>query len=128
VSGVRGEHTFEARAGHHLPPIKLSSGANVFERLSAGFTLVALTADQRPVAAFQAASRELRIPLQVITDSYEGPRTAWARRLILVRPDQFVAWTADDPPADAVAVLRRAAGYGDPGPGRRTGSRGDFEP
>jgi 4-hydroxyisophthalate hydroxylase len=128
MSGVRGEHTFEARAGHHLPPAKLSSGANVFERLSAGFTLVALTADEQPGAAFQAAARELRIPLQVITDSYEGPRMAWAQRLILVRPDQFVAWTANDPPADAAAVLRRAAGYGDPGPGKRTGSRGDYEP
>jgi 2-polyprenyl-6-methoxyphenol hydroxylase-like FAD-dependent oxidoreductase len=112
VSGVRGEHTFEARAGHHLPPIELSSGANVFERLSAGFTLVALTADQRPIAAFQDAARELRMPLQVITDSFDGPRTAWARRLILVRPDQFVAWTTNDPPADAAAVLRRAAGHG----------------
>jgi 4-hydroxyisophthalate hydroxylase len=126
VSGVRGEHTFEARAGHHLPPIELSCGANVFERLSAGFTLLALTADQQPGAAFQAAARELRMPLQVINDSFDGPRTAWARRLILVRPDQFVAWTANDPPADAAAVLRRAAGYRDPGPGKRTGSRGDY--
>ena len=111
-SGVRGEHTFEARAGHHLPPAELSSGANVFERLSPGFTLVALTADRQPGAAFQAAARELRMPLQVITDSFDGPRAAWAQRLILVRPDQFVAWTAKDQPANAAAVLRRAAGYG----------------
>jgi 4-hydroxyisophthalate hydroxylase len=121
VSGVRGEHTFAARAGHHLPPAALSCGANVFERLSPGFTLVALTADQRPSAAFQDAARELRMPLQVITDSFDGPRTAWARRLILVRPDQFVAWTANDPPADAASVLRRAAGA-------TAGSRGDYEP
>jgi 4-hydroxyisophthalate hydroxylase len=121
ASGVRGEHTFEARAGHHLPPAVLSCGANVFERLSPGFTLVALTADQQAGAAFGDAARKLRMPLQVITDSFDGPRTAWARRLILVRPDQFVAWTANDPPADAASVLRRVVG-------RPGGSRGDYEP
>ncbi len=113
ASGVRGQHTFEARAGHHLAPIALSSGANIFERLAAGFTLVSLAGDRQPAAAFQAAARELRMPLSVITDSFDGPRIAWGQRFILVRPDQYVAWTADGPPADPATVLRRAAG--DPG-------------
>jgi 4-hydroxyisophthalate hydroxylase len=108
--GVRGEHTFEARAGHHLPPAALSSGANIFERLAPGFTLVALTGEQQPAAAFRDAAEELRMPLRVITDSFDGPRAAWTRRLILVRPDQYVAWAANGPPADARTVLRRAAG------------------
>ena len=43
--GVRGRHTFEARAGHHLAPRTLSSGASIFERLADGFTLVTLSGD-----------------------------------------------------------------------------------
>jgi 4-hydroxyisophthalate hydroxylase len=112
ASGVRGQHTFAARAGHHLPPVVLSSGGNVFEQLGGGsFTLVALTGDPGPAAAFQAAARELRIPLRVIADSFAGQRAAYGRRLILVRPDQHVAWTGDDPPGDPATLLRRAAGF-----------------
>src|SRR5580658_9403231 len=33
VSSASGDHTFKARAGHHLPPQLLSSGRNVFEEL-----------------------------------------------------------------------------------------------
>ena len=114
AGGVRGGHTFEARAGHHLAPAALSSGRNVFERLAGGFTLVTLGADEEPARAFQAAADELRIPLRVIADTADGQRAAYGRRLILVRPDQYVAWTADAPPADAAAVLRRAAGVARP--------------
>jgi 4-hydroxyisophthalate hydroxylase len=120
ASGVRGPHSFEARPGHHLAPAALSSGRNVFELLAGGFTLVALGADETadaPAAAFRAAAAALRIPLQVITDTFDGQRAAYRRRLILVRPDQHVAWAADSPPADAAAaaaVLRRAVGAAPP--------------
>ena len=108
--GVRGHHTFEARAGHHLAPLVLSSGANIFERLAGGFTLVALGEDQEPAAAFQAAAADLRMPLQVIADTFDGQRAAYGQHFILIRPDQHVAWTGNNPPADAAAVLRRAMG------------------
>jgi 2-polyprenyl-6-methoxyphenol hydroxylase-like FAD-dependent oxidoreductase len=110
ASGVRGQHTFEARAGHHLAPLALSSRASVFERLAGGFTLVALGEDREPAAAFQAAAAGLGVPLAVIADTFAGPRAAYGQRLILVRPDQHVAWTGNGPPADAAAVLRRAIG------------------
>jgi 4-hydroxyisophthalate hydroxylase len=108
--GVRGHHTFRARPGHHLAPVALSSGASIFERLTDGFTLVALSRDQEPAAAFQAAATGLGVPLRVIADTFDGPRAAYGQRFILVRPDQHVAWTGNDPPADAAAVLRRAIG------------------
>ena len=108
--GVRGHHSFEARAGHHLAPLALSSGANIFERLAGGFTLVALGGDGEAAMAFRAAAMGFGVPLQVIADTLDEQRTAYGRRFILVRPDQYVAWTGNDPPADAAAVLRRAIG------------------
>jgi hypothetical protein len=50
------------------------------------------------------------VPLHVIADTLDGQRTAYGQRFILVRPDQHVAWTGNDPPTDAAAVLRRAIG------------------
>jgi 2-polyprenyl-6-methoxyphenol hydroxylase-like FAD-dependent oxidoreductase len=108
--GVHGQHTFEARAGHHLAPVPLSSSRNIFQELGPGYTLLALTGERRAGAAFQAAAAKLRMPLRVLTDSLEERRAAYKRRFILVRPDQYVAWTGDDAPADPADLLRRVVG------------------
>jgi len=105
-----GGHSFEARAGHHLPPLVLSDGRNVFEALGRGFTLVALDAGDETVTQFETAARNAGIPLAVIRDSRAGGREDWKARLILIRPDEFVAW-ADDRAEDPAAILRRAAGH-----------------
>jgi len=107
---ARGQHTFEARAGHHLAPVSLSSGRDIFEELGRWHTLVALTRDRAPVASFQAAAGRLGMPLRVLTDTFAEQRTAYERRFILVRPDQYVAWAGDEPPADALVILRRVVG------------------
>ncbi len=107
---VRGHHTFEAQAGHHLAPTVLSSGGNIFERLGRSYTLVAFTDDRRPVTAFRNAASALRIPLRVVIDTADGSRTAYGSRYILVRPDQYVAWTGSQLPANAAGLLRRVAG------------------
>jgi 4-hydroxyisophthalate hydroxylase len=109
VSGVRGQHSFEARAGHHLAPAVLSSGSNIFEQLWRSYTLVALTDDRRPVRAFRDGAAALRIPLRVVVDTWERARAAYGSRFILVRPDQYVAWTGDQLPA-AAALLHKVAG------------------
>jgi 4-hydroxyisophthalate hydroxylase len=108
--GVRGHHAFEARAGHHLSPALLSSGRNVFEELGPAYTLIALTQDLAAVAAFREAARAMPMPLHVIVDTPEGGRAAYGCRYILVRPDQHVAWTGNQPPADPAKLLRRVAG------------------
>ncbi len=107
---AHGQHTFQARPGHHLAPALLSSGRNVFDQLGPGYTLIALTDHPGPVAAFRAAARALRIPLRVVADTYAGPRTAYGGRFILVRPDQYVAWTGDELPTDPTVVLRKVVG------------------
>jgi 2-polyprenyl-6-methoxyphenol hydroxylase-like FAD-dependent oxidoreductase len=108
--GVHGRHTFAALAGHHLPPAPLSSGGNIFEHLGRSYTLVAFTEDRRPVVAVRDAAEALGIPLRAVVDSFDGARTAYGSRYILVRPDQYVAWTGDQLPTDAAALLRRVAG------------------
>jgi 2-polyprenyl-6-methoxyphenol hydroxylase-like FAD-dependent oxidoreductase len=110
VSSAHGQHMFEARAGHHLAPQPLSSGRNVFEELGAGFTLLAFDAPAGDVARIERAVRARAIPLKVIRDTYDGGREAYGCRLVLVRPDQFIAWTGDAAPEDADALLRKVSG------------------
>ena len=110
VTSAHGEHTFEARAGHHLPPRPLSSGGTVFDALGQGFTLLALDADDAAVRAFEAAAATSGIPLTVVRDTLEDGREAYGCRLVLVRPDQFVAWTGDAAPDGVDAVLAQVTG------------------
>jgi len=110
VSSAHGSHTFKARAGHHLPPQPLSSGRNVFEELGPDFTLIAFDAEDATVADFERAAKARGVPLKVIRDSYRDGRTAYEARLMLVRPDRYVAWLSEVAPARTDAVITRAVG------------------
>jgi 2-polyprenyl-6-methoxyphenol hydroxylase-like FAD-dependent oxidoreductase len=109
-SSAHGVHSFAARAGHHLAPQPLSNGRNVFEELGPGFTLLAFGVDDAAVRPFEQAAAAARIPLHVVRDGYDGGREAYEHRLVLVRPDQYVAWAGDRPPADVAASLAKFTG------------------
>jgi len=108
--GVHGRHMFAARAGHHLAPALLSGGSNIFEELGRAHTLVVFTEDHQPVRQFRDAARALGIPLRVLADTSDSARAAYGSDYILVRPDQYIAWTGDQLPADVAALLRKAVG------------------
>ncbi|MYZ48960.1 FAD-dependent monooxygenase [Propylenella binzhouense] len=105
-----GSHSFAARAGHHLAPQPLSSGRSVFDALGSGFTLLAFDADPSAVEAFEAAAAARSIPLSVVRDDRSGARARYEADLVLVRPDQFVAWAGSGTSVDAGAVLACAIG------------------
>jgi 2-polyprenyl-6-methoxyphenol hydroxylase-like FAD-dependent oxidoreductase len=109
-SGAHGTHAWPARPGHHLAPQPLSSGKNVYEELGYGFALLAFGADDADVRAFEAAAAAAKIPLTVVRDSYGGGREAYEHHLVLVRPDQFVAWTGEHAPADVAALFAKVTG------------------
>ena len=96
--------------GHHLAPEPLSSGKNVFEELGSGFTLLAFDADVTAVRAFEDAAAAAKVPLTIVRDTFAGERSEYEHKLILVRPDQYVSWTGDAPPADVPALLALVTG------------------
>lgn len=105
-----GSHEFAARAGHHLAPQPLSSGRNIFEELGEGFTLLDLGAPAAFVQEFRRAADGLRIPLKIISDTRDGGREGYRTLLVLVRPDQFVAWASDQATGNPADILKRVVG------------------
>ncbi|WP_104524917.1 FAD-dependent monooxygenase [Blastococcus atacamensis] len=110
VSSAFGSHSFQARAGHHLSPQVLTSGENVLDALGRGFTLLALDAPESAVTSIEGAAAMLGVPLTVLRDSFTEGRAAYGSRLVLVRPDQHVAWAGDDAPSDVDGLVRKVTG------------------
>jgi 4-hydroxyisophthalate hydroxylase len=108
--GAISDHQMQARAGHHLAPTKLAIGQNSYEYLGPDFTLFALDAAREQIAAFKASADALALPLTIVGDENSPARAIYGARLILVRPDQYVAW-AGDQTDDAQAILSRAIGH-----------------
>lgn len=103
---AHGVHSLRARPGHHLSPQLLSNGRNVFEELGRDFTLLTSMAD---TTDFERAARAHRIPLKIVRDIAPATRENYGASLILVRPDQYVAW-AGERAEDAAAIMQKVAG------------------
>ena len=108
-----GAHEFAARAGHHLAPCQLSSGLDVYDELGADFTLIDLDASPETIDDFRSAAAALDVPLKIVIDDNAAARQRYGASLILVRPDQFVAFCGADAPRDPRTILRRAVGSTD---------------
>ena len=111
LSGALGSYEIAARAGHHLHPQVLSTGANVYTELGPWFTLLALGASGERVAAFEAAARVRGVPLKVVCDADAVVRDAYQADTVLVRPDQFVAWSSAEQEQDPARVLDIVTGW-----------------
>ena len=114
VSSAKGSHRFEARAGHHLAPALLPCAGNAFNALGSGFTLLAFDVPPSTVAVFREAAMALSIPLTMVEEPAAGEAARYAARLVLVRPDHFVAWSCPDEEVSvpqARGILARARGF-----------------
>ena len=91
------------RLGVRPPAVRLA-GEPLLDRLGPQFTLVDLTdtATGRPLVA---AAHGRGVPMTHLSVADLAVRASWASRLVLVRPDQHVAWHADRSPSDWEAVL-----------------------
>ena len=67
----------------------------MFENLGPGFSLLAIGASAESVEVFRFAAASLGLPLAVIDCGEGGEPGRYEAQLVLVRPDQFVAWTSN---------------------------------
>jgi 2-polyprenyl-6-methoxyphenol hydroxylase-like FAD-dependent oxidoreductase len=98
--------------GARLPSVVLSDDAPVFDRLGRWFTLVCVGA--APSAALPEAAARRGLPLDVLVLDEPALAKVYGRGLLLVRPDQHIAWrgSACDDPRAADAILSRVLGWG----------------
>ncbi|MFI6709139.1 FAD-dependent monooxygenase [Nonomuraea sp. NPDC050478] len=95
------------RPGARLPHAWLPGGRSLYDTLGEGLTLLRLTPEPGP--AFEEAARALGVPFTVVDLTGEGLLDRYGAPLVLVRPDQHVAWRGGG--GDPAAILRTVLGF-----------------
>ena len=131
------DYTPDATPGARLPHHWLPDGSSLYDRLGAGLTLIGPARDGAPVRRGRPLAGQARrrgIPLTVVQ---APPSYPWGQEYLLVRPDQHIAWRAQDaaeidldvvtgaadmtvPPLACCSWQLTSSTRGRPGPGRLT--------
>jgi hypothetical protein len=98
------------RPGARAPHAWLPDGRSMLDLFGASFVLLDFGDDPAACAALEAAAARRGVPLRTVAIDDAAIRTLYERRYVLVRPDGHVAWRADEPPADAQAVIDTVRG------------------
>ncbi|MGH9108078.1 MAG: FAD-dependent monooxygenase, partial [Acidimicrobiales bacterium] len=97
-----------ASPGHRLPHAWLGENVSLYDRLGDGFTVLrAGRADPQPLVA---AAEVRRLPVTVL--DIEDRRLDYGAPLLLVRPDQHVAWRGLGRPTEVEAIVDTVRGAG----------------
>jgi len=94
--------------GARLPHVFLEDGVAIHDKLGLYFTLVVI--DHGDTAPMTTAAQQLGIPLSVLELRRPDLLGIYQAPLILVRPDQHVAWRGEALPADCAALLALVTG------------------
>ena len=109
-----------AKPGHRLPHAWLADGVSLYDRLGPGLTLLDCGAAEAELEAFRGAASSHGVPLEVLALGNPALAERYGAPLVLVRPDQHVAWRGAQPPADADRLIDLVRGAG-AGRARRRG-------
>jgi 2-polyprenyl-6-methoxyphenol hydroxylase-like FAD-dependent oxidoreductase len=103
-------YTPSACPGGRAPHLFLPDHGSLFDHFGPGFTLLRLHGehDAQPIAA-EAEAR--RIPLAIYDVDAPEARDLYGADLVLIRPDQHVAWRGDRLPEEPGTLLARVTAH-----------------
>lgn len=96
--------------GGRPPHAWLEDGRSLYDSFHPEWTLLVLGPDAPEAKPFTDAAAELGLDLRVVRHPSRSLRELYEAPLVLVRPDQVVAWRGDAA-AQAPGVLRQASGH-----------------
>jgi hypothetical protein len=99
-------HDFKSSTvpGCRAPHLWLRDGRSLYDALGRDYTLIRLDPTVRVAGLIEAAARR-SVPLAVLDVDAADARALYARKLVLVRPDQHVAWRGDEEPAVPIELI-----------------------
>ena len=98
--------------GARLPHVWLDESTSTLDKVRGTFTLFKLGNNALDVTPLAHAAASLRIPFSVVELAIDDVRDAFEYDLVLVRPDQHVAWRGNSLPFAPEALMRKVTGWG----------------
>ncbi|MFK4805095.1 FAD-dependent monooxygenase [Microbacterium sp. ZW CA_36] len=98
-----------AKPGHRAPHMRLADGTSLYEAFGPEFTLVVAPGAEAAAEQALAAAAERGVPLTSLVLDHPRARALYGAPLVLVRPDQHVAWRGSED-IDFASVLEVATG------------------
>jgi hypothetical protein len=86
-------------------------GSSLFDRLGRWFTLLRVNDPSLDVGPLENAAEAGGVPLTILDISVPEADELYGARLVLVRPDQYIAWRGDALPAEPDSLLARVTGH-----------------
>lgn len=99
--------------GARAPHVELDDGTPIFDRFGFDFTLLRLGNPNADVDILRRGAARRGVPLTVVDIPDSAARALYERDLVLIRPDQHVAWRGNTPPAQPDALWRLVTGSED---------------
>jgi len=103
VPGGRAPHAW-------LKDVKGDGRVSLYDKLGKGFTLLRLGNSSIDAAPLVTAAARRKVPISVLDVDEDVVRDLYGRDLVLIRPDQHVAWRGDLLPDDPDDIIARATG------------------
>ena len=100
-----------AAPGGRAPHAWLADGRSLFDNFGLDFSLLRLGPTARPADRIVETARRQGVPLRVIDVPSDEVRDAYQADLVLLRPDQMVAWRGDDLPGDVQSLVAVVTGH-----------------
>lgn len=95
-----------AHPGCLAPHLWLPDDTSLYDHFGRGFTLLVTSAGaERDMAGLEEAARAAHVPLKTIAPGDGRLRDLYGARLVLIRPDQHVAWRGDGLDRSPAAIL-----------------------
>jgi 2-polyprenyl-6-methoxyphenol hydroxylase-like FAD-dependent oxidoreductase len=103
-SYTMGTFTSSTVPGCRAPHVWLEGRRSLYDAMGPDYTLLRLD-PTAPVGGIVAAAAQRGLPLEVLDVRSDEASQHYRHRLVLVRPDQHVAWRGDEEPADSLGLV-----------------------
>ncbi|MGA6204476.1 FAD-dependent monooxygenase [Nocardia testacea] len=97
-------------AGARLPHLVLEDGTSLYDLLGRDFTLVRVGTNPPDAEPVLRVCADRGVPVEVVDLPSVTAAERFRAALILVRPDQYIAWRGDEVPADPATLIDRVRG------------------
>ena len=96
--------------GGRLPHYWIGDKDSIYDKLGPWFNILQIGPNAPGVLAFEKAANELSIPINKIKIEEISALNLYQKSILLVRPDQHIAWRGNEVPEDVYGLLKLTIG------------------